>query len=664
MESDNNGGEWSRKQRYLLILGGVCLVLLLPMIVSAISGMWTATEDVTFNATDGPEVHLNDGTDIETNQPFPDSNTVDLSPSGIFESNGPTHVAIDDFGTDGTTELSEIETNDETLTVDIDEKNTIGIGGDVTAVEYEDVELDSGNVVTVESEGTVEFDAHIRGDEVAMIAFDDEGTGQVLDQTKVENGVASFELEQEGTVAFGFARVGTAEIIDDTADPVGPVSAAPNQLVVNVSDGFSDDIGAELDVEFHHNGDYVGSDTVTNNGQASTDLASSDVKRGANEWRVVVTDSDGNSIESTYEYSTPTEIDVRDVETLEKIDDREVTVSVYRPDGDEVTTISTEDGTLDLEEVPSGVELVFTPEADDYVTRSVIYESSGIERDLYLLPDSEDIDRVLTEFELLDQTGNFAPGETKILIQRAVEENEGSRTFTTVAGDYFSSDQRFPVELAQGERYRIAVENKDGDRRSLGSYTAESAGVKELELGSIEWPAPDDATYATDVNLIEEDESTFIEFMYTDPEERTRDMTVRIENRYDSEEVIYQETVHDPNNYRLMLELTDDEIGQQWAVNYTATRNPTVEGRIPIGGDSTISLPMSQTWVETFSMVGLVVLAAAFPGALARIGGAVVVAMAGVAILAGWLAIPVLAWFVAATIATLGLVRDAEGGIT
>lgn len=649
-----NDSGLSRKQRLGLVLAGALLVLLLPLIVSAISTLtapYTATENVTYEASDGPIIHL--GTDLESDadEPFPDAHSVNMSPHAEIYSNGTTEATVDQFGTDDgdTTILTDLDVQNNTLEVDVDGKNTVGIQGDANRLEFDDPELDQGAVMTVYQTGSSTVSVH--GLDEESVAVFDADSGEMIALADTQDGVATFSVD--GDTSIEMQSAGSAPSIDrNSASPVGDRSTPAETLEVDVEN----DRDVETTVEFELDGSVVGTDTVQGSGRASVSI--SEEAGGTHTWTATAEDDFGQTSSESFEYALPDELVIRDVNSRDLIQNANVTVEFFS--GEVVVERETQDGTIDMTGVPVEEDLIIRADADGYHSRATIIPSIVDQQTAWLLSESEDT--VLNEFQLDDETGNFRIGESRMVVSRAIDDGNGSSQYQAVAGDYFGSDGYFSADLEEGVRYRLAVVNDDGARRDVGVYTPTSAGTRTINVGTTSWTEPEDQSYATraaiETEEVNGEEISSVVFEFGDPHDRATDLNVEIVNRFNESEILYSETIDDPADYRIVHQLNETQEEEQWLVKYTVqVDGEQREGQIPVGVNDTVTPPISLQWMEIGVIIIVVMIAAAFPGSLSSIGGFAVVAMAGAAMLMGWLSIPIYAWMAAAFIAVLGLVR-------
>jgi hypothetical protein len=239
----------------------------------------------------------------------------------------------------------------------------------------------------------------------------------------------------------------------------------------------------------------------------------------------------------------------------------------------------------------------------------------------------------------------------------------------TVAGDVIGTQLTFSTTLEQDVRYRVAVENDQGDRRTLGSFVLQGDRVINLIISGKEVgvPIPED-TPVIDVSQDIDDNTgdKTVSLTYIDPQAETDSLVVRVENADDPSDVVdtvtatagpygtftYTETFSEPDASKVLV------------ANVTATRNgQQVTLTKPFGtGMFPIAIPLSQDWKQIFGIGFLMVVAGIFSVANARIGAVVLPAVAGLLYVTGILngAISLLAIGMALTVGVL--VNLAFGG--
>ncbi|ELK55839.1 hypothetical protein D320_02447 [Haloferax sp. BAB-2207] len=421
-------------------------------------------------------------------------------------------------------------------------------------------------------------------------------------------------------------------------------------LSANLTDSDFAFEGDELTAEFIVDGGVVGSETLTSNGTASTMYT---MDGGSASWSVRVSDTYGNTVTSDNRtIRSPSTLTIRNVSTGEPITgSAQVTAKLYS--GELIFTKNTSDGTIDLTGVPVERGYIIEVTVDGYVTRTVAIESVFEQGDVYLLP--ETADTVYQEMTLNDQTGDFEASSTVLYVERPIERN-GTIEWRVVTGDYFGADSVFKTTLEQDQRYRLVIENDDGDRRELGAYIAAVNGTAPLDVGTIQWQAPKGDTYQWDAFV--DDETSALRVMYSDPEDETTDFDIVVHERGNASNVLFESTATNLSSFQRTEPLSQSELEQDWAVNITLERNSqtiTIDEPISSAASIRTPVPIDTRWATLGGLVLLVALAAAFPSTLSRVGAVAVVSVATGITWLGWVDIPMSVIGLSGAVALLGL---------
>jgi len=99
-----------------------------------------------------------------------------------------------------------------------------------------------------------------------------------------------------------------------------------------------------------------------------------------------------------------------------------------------------------------------------------------------------------------------------------------------IAGDRVGADGEFPTILVDSERYRLRVENEDGEQRVLGSYTVQGSEVSELPIGDVQFTADVSEGAAMQTNIRDaapdSEHDHEVRLVYLDPEGETDEITI------------------------------------------------------------------------------------------------------------------------------------------
>jgi hypothetical protein len=105
----------------------------------------------------------------------------------------------------------------------------------------------------------------------------------------------------------------------------------------------------------------------------------------------------------------------------------------------------------------------------------------------------------------------------------------------TVGGDRLGLSGTTDVTLRKGARYRFTVSNNDGFSRTLGYYTARQNGTVELDIGEIDYPAPDAQGYMWTAYTNNTASGPSVTFAYNDPQNLTESVSVTMRTRQTGE---------------------------------------------------------------------------------------------------------------------------------
>ncbi|MFD1515696.1 hypothetical protein [Halomarina rubra] len=334
---------------------------------------------------------------------------------------------------------------------------------------------------------------------------------------------------------------------------------------------------------------------------------------------------------------TARDLFVYDENTAETVTGANITARFYGEDTIVERSDDNGDGVISMSGIPPEQSLVVDVNADGYESRRVIIDSLIEQQSVYLLNESES--SVENEFVLSDNTGRFSTENTQLYIKAGIDSNDdGTLEYKTIAGDYFGAGGRFPATLEQGERYRLLIRNDRGDERVLGSYTANSPGVVELTVGSLQFFFGEDtenATYSVNANITGSDE---IKFNYSDPSGATSELDVTIHERTNESNVLFTDTANDLGQYGATVDIPQNSTAS-WVVDYEVTRNgETYRGSIPLGTGKYIpGVPLDDHWKNVFSVAALLVMGGLFSRTNVAAGAITIPAAAGVLWFADWL---------------------------
>lgn len=238
--------------------------------------------------------------------------------------------------------------------------------------------------------------------------------------------------------------------------------------------------------------------------------------------------------------TTPSELQVRNEANPSELIDGNATLRARLfPEGGEVVQREVTNGTVSLDGLPLDERIVITVrEANaDFTYRRILVESAIQTSEIYLLPTNEPSAEV--RFQIQDETGRFDSQNTRFFVEKPINrdfDNDGSNEtqYQVIAGDRVGADAEFPTILVDSERYRLRVENTDGEQRVLGSYTVQGATVTTVPIGEVQFTADVDSQPALQTSLREAPESASydheVRLVYLDPAGNTSEIDVSITN--------------------------------------------------------------------------------------------------------------------------------------
>jgi hypothetical protein len=432
-------------------------------------------------------------------------------------------------------------------------------------------------------------------------------------------------------------------------------------LEANVTDpDFGRSQGDELTAEWYVDGNIEGTTTVTSNGTASYTLDSPTA--GEHDWHVEFTDQYGHTVSSaTASFVMPSELRIyKENATGTLVDTVTVELEFYGASNETFNVQrSTSNGKINMTGLPADEEFVVVAKADDYYNRR-IYVSSLVEtQSVYVLPKGQKA--VYNVFTLTDRSGTYPAGETRLIVQRALNIS-GSLEWRTIAGDFFGATNRFPVYLSYNQRYRLIIENSDGDRRVIGAYTAtDEDNPKPIIIKSIVVRPPNGQDYYG-TGWVEDDTKNdgekSLRFSYADSSGQTSDLNLLVYERGNRSNEIVNTTVADPGTewaYSYTLKESRDELGKAYVVEWSASRNgQQIGAEFPVGDTGGLPIPMDPEWLARFAFVAIPVVGAMAGERVATLAAMGLTAFVGVLMVAGIWHLPVVLWFAALIISVGG----------
>ncbi len=445
------------------------------------------------------------------------------------------------------------------------------------------------------------------------------------------------------------------------------VNEQPIEVSVNVSD---EDLpttqGDEVTVTFYDGDDNeMGSDTLTANGTASTEY--NNPIGGGNEWYAIAEDSYGGTDRSpgsgTHTFDTVGAIDIRDENEPHELINESTVEVLASGSGETVDRQTVTNGRVNLTGLPTDEEYVIVVDAPGYHVRQIIVEDLFEQSTVFVLNESQS--SVENAFFVQDNTGRYDDPKLVIdkVINRSIYDNDALEEYqwTTIGGDRLGADSRLIIDLQESDRYRITIENEEGDRRILGEYTAAAEGTVTLTVGTITWTNPDGGGYQIEAyqeNVSASQDNVVIQ--YADENNLTSEFCVEVHEDGNQSNVLYAEDcVSDIGEYKATIQVTGDDLNTSWVANWSATVAGEEYGATTaLTGIRELSIPISQPWLGAGVYILLIGGLAATPKASARTGALLIAVFAFGLAWWGWVAIPGPALALAGAIALLGKGAD------
>lgn len=448
------------------------------------------------------------------------------------------------------------------------------------------------------------------------------------------------------------------------ADPTGDINSYDGDVSLDVSDAdFRLAQSDSVTVTADNSTGQIGQTTVTSNGTVTFPY---DAAAGSNSLTWTLTDSyDGDQITISQSFSTPAELEVyNETSPSQLADDTTLQFRFFADGNQQVVSKSVSDGTVSLDGLPASDRFVVTVSDDNtkYHGRRIVIESLFDQQEIYLLPLGAD--SVTIEFFLQDFTGGtYPPEETQLTIEKPVEKDfngDGNETtqYQTIFGDTFGAEGGFPAILEQGARYRLRVDNQDGNQRLLGSYTANADATETLQIKGLTLDPPESQPYQTNFTRAADDQT--VTWKYSDPTTSTTNLSVSIyeagnrSNRYYSDSV--SGPIQDYSAYQIAVD-NDSDV----TVNWSAERNGAVIGQArQVGGGVGIQIPLDADWLGALGVLTVGFVASLAGERKAAYVAVSVVAVAGLLMALQAVTILVPLWWVAALIAVGKLLHERQ----
>jgi len=565
------------------------------------------------------------------------------------------------------------------VTIDPEDKEEAIVGGDIERFSYKSasaIAADDGTVDFVYGGASGTSRVTVSGVPAStQLGAVDANSGELLDvATSDSSGTVTFDSldNSDHNVVI---QTGSAPTVSN-AQPTGDLSNAPDELSVDIDDAdFSG--GDTVTVEFTLDGSVVGTQTTTTNGTVSQSITNPD--GGEHSWSVDVSDEYGNTVNESYSFRVPTELTFRDELPPHGQIDEEVTATCYEDVEDDPVIIqrSTTTGTIDLAGFPTGSQFSCQASASQYHNRTIILNSLYDQDQIFLINKSE-ATTVENRFVVNDRTGKFPPENTEIIIQESINQSiysTGGFAWLSASGDDLGADQAFVDDLQEEERYRIIVRNENGDQRNPGSYTAETTGTIELNIGQINASAVEPTGVGYEVQYQNTTAGKQIKVEYNDTSNATDTLYLNIyERNNESNKLIANESFSGPFGTFAHTEPVPAEYNETtWVVEITGDRGTGDDGEArnnvqfqEYAGPGFSLLNSLPDWLVTVIFVGWMwTVAGLFSQVNGHVGGLVVAGLGAMFFFIGLVPSYLGGGVMALALLTAGIlfVRGARGGI-
>lgn len=268
----------------------------------------------------------------------------------------------------------------------------------------------------------------------------------------------------------------------------------------------------------------------------------------------------------------------------------------------------------------------------EYTTRTYKFRDTNRNHTTYLLNTTNRVTNDVT-FVLDDRSGLFPVDQTTLIIERPLVIN-GNTEWATISSGNFGAANNYQVELEDGERYRLRVQNRP-DERVLGTYDSEVSETVELTIGDValDPDARDGPEYnASRTNLT--NQPVQVTFEYNDTAANTSTIYLEIFEFNNASNVLLSNTSFSGpyGSFSNTENVPSSDNQTTWVVKFVAVRDdaPNVQGQIIVGPQRPVldGLPV---WLKTLMSVGLIIMVAGLFSQLnASIGSVVVAGVGGI----------------------------------
>jgi len=222
--------------------------------------------------------------------------------------------------------------------------------------------------------------------------------------------------------------------------------------------------------------------------------------------------------------------------------------------------------------------------------------------------------------------------------------------YETISGDRIGADGEFPTILVDAERYRLRVENDDGEQRVLGAYTVQGARVSPIPIGEVQFESDIEQGSAVQATLREAPDSASynydVRFVYLDPEEQTDNIDVTVTNSSGAQ--IRPETTEQINTAAPYVEtypITDASFDPEQDTATVRIEAQRTDGTVDtftrnVGAVPDVPVPMDARILSMLAVVSIVAVAGLFVIYSPSLAALVTPGYAGLLVTTGFAPIP------------------------
>jgi hypothetical protein len=327
------------------------------------------------------------------------------------------------------------------------------------------------------------------------------------------------------------------------------------------------------------------------------------------------------------------------------IDDPNVTATVrfFEEGGERVFPRTPVNGVVDMSGLPVDQDFIVgvRDDSDTYVSRISLIPTIFQQQDVYLL--NTNVSTAIIRISVEDRTGLFSDEGTRIRISRAIDTPDSppdEEEYVIVAGDVIGGQLTFETELQQDVRYRVSIENGQGDVRQLGRFTARVDQVVELTVTGLDVGFDDSdrgVQIRTAGEIIDEGNKT-LQFALVDLSEQTTNIDVKLVEIGNESNVLDESATPGPvGTFQFTVPVSGDDAEKEWKFVYSYDRDgATVTGeRIPGQESFPLLTELDDGWANIFGVALIIVIGGLFSVANIKAGVIVVPAIAGFLFITG-----------------------------